>query len=199
MRNVGVFIFDDVEVLDFAGPFEVFSVTGRRDGSNPFNVFTVAEHTRPIAARNNLTVVPALDFEQCPKLDILVVPGGFGTRREMVNQKVLDFVRNRADEVEVLLSVCTGALILGRAGLLDGLRATTHHGAVEELKKAAPAALVQADRRVIDNGKIVLAAGVSSGIDASFQVVGRLLGEATAKETADYIEYPLPSYVLPPA
>ena len=191
MRNVGILLFDDVEVLDFAGPFEVFSVTGRRDGSNPFNVFTVAEHARPIAARNNLTVVPALTFDDCPKLDVLVIPGGYGTRREMLNEKVLDFVKTRATEAEVVLSVCTGSLILGRAGLLDGLAATSHHAALEELKQAAPTALIQADRRVVDNGKIVVAAGVSAGLDASFHVVEKLLGQGAKEETAHYIEYRL--------
>ena len=190
-RSVAVVLFDDVEVLDFAGPFEVFSVTGRRDGSNPFEVFTVAETVRPIAARNQLMVTPKFSFADCPHADILVVPGGFGTRREMNNPRMLEFVKERSAECEVLLSVCTGALILGRAGLLDGLTATTHHGAVELLKEVAPAALVDGDRRVIDNGKIVVAAGVSSGIDAAFHVVGKLLGQATAAETAHYIEYPL--------
>ncbi|HSL70691.1 MAG TPA: DJ-1/PfpI family protein [Longimicrobiales bacterium] len=191
-RTVGILLFDDVEVLDFAGPFEVFSVTGRRNGSDPFDVFTVAETQRPIAARNQLIVSPRYSFADCPHIDVLVVPGGFGTRREMRNDKVLDFVKTRTERAELVLSVCTGALILGRAGLLDGLPATTHHGAVELLKEIAPAARVQGDRRVIDNGKIVVAAGVSSGIDAAFYVVSRLLGHEVAAETAHYIEYPLP-------
>jgi transcriptional regulator GlxA family with amidase domain len=190
-RTVGILLFDDVEVLDFAGPFEVFSVTGRRDGSYPFDVFTIAERTRPIAARNYLKVIPKHSFESHPKIDVLVVPGGFGTRREMLNQRMLDWVIEHATQSEVVLSVCTGALILGRAGLLDGLPATTHHGALKLLQEIAPRANVVTDRRVIDNGKLVIAAGVSSGIDASFHVVARLLGPAVAKETADYIEYPL--------
>lgn len=195
MKTVGIFLFDDVEVLDFAGPFEVFSVTGRRDNSNPFDVFTFAEKSGPIAARNQLIVTPKYSFADAPRMDILVVPGGFGARREMLNQKVLDCIKAKAAQAEIVLSVCTGALILGRAGLLDGLPATTHHAAVELLKQVAPAALVQGDRRVIDNGKFVVAAGVSSGIDAAFHVVSRLLGDAIARETANYIEYP---YLTPP-
>jgi transcriptional regulator GlxA family with amidase domain len=190
-RTVGILLFDDVEVLDFAGPFEVFGVAGRRNGSDPFTVVTVSEKPGPISARNNLLVTPTHRFSDCPPLDVLVVPGGYGTRREMLNQKVLDFVTERASKAEIVLSICTGALILGRAGLLDGLPATTHHGAVDLLKEIAPKALVQGDRRVIDNGKIVVAAGVSAGIDAAFQVVARLLGRAAAEETAHYIEYPL--------
>ena len=190
-RSVGILLFDDVEVLDFAGPFEVFSVTGRRDGSYPFDVFTIAEHVRPIAARNQLKVIPKHSFESFPKIDVLVIPGGFGTRREMLNQSLLDWVKEQSARAELVLSICTGALILGRAGLLDGMPATTHHGAINLLKEVAPAAQVQANRRVIDNGKFVIAAGVSSGIDASFHVVARLLGNDVAQETADYIEYPL--------
>ncbi|MGH7467065.1 MAG: DJ-1/PfpI family protein [Longimicrobiales bacterium] len=192
MRSVGVLLFDEVEVLDFAGPFEVFSVAGRRDGSQPFNVFTVAEHARPINARNQLVVTPTHSFADAPAIDVLVVPGGFGTRREMHNQILLNWVTDRARDAELVLSVCTGALILGRTGLLDSLPVTTHHRALKELEIAAPAALIQGDRRVIDNGKFVIAAGVSSGIDASFHVLARLLGQEAARETARYIEYPLP-------
>ena len=190
-RTVGILLFDDVEVLDFAGPFEVFSVCGRRDGSYPFDVFTIAERTHPIAARGSLKVIPKHSFESHPRIDILVVPGGFGTRVEMLNQIVLDWIAQHTAEAEIVLSICTGALLLGRAGLLDGLPATTHHGALKLLQEVAPAAQVQGDRRIIDNGKIVVAAGVSSGIDASFHVIARLLGQAVARETAEYIEYPL--------
>jgi transcriptional regulator GlxA family with amidase domain len=191
MKSVGILLFDDVEVLDFAGPFEVFSVTGRRDGSNPFDVFTVAQNASPISARNRLVVTPTHGFADAPPIDILVVPGGYGTRRVMKEESTLQWVRSRAATAEVVLSICTGALILGRAGLLDGLPATTHHLALDELRAAAPAALVDGTRRLIDNGKYVVAAGVSSGIDAAFYVVGRLLGESAAHETARYIEYPL--------
>ncbi len=191
MRAVAILIFDDVEVLDFAGPFEVFSVCGRRDGSNPFEVFTVSETGETVAARNDLRVTPKHSFESCPQADILVVPGGYGTRREMLNERVIEFLRKRAQTAEIVLSVCTGALMLGRAGLLDLMPVTTHHGAIEELRKAAPAADIRPEERIIDNGRFVVAAGVSSGIDASFYVIARLLGKEVAEETAFYIEYPL--------
>ena len=191
MRSVAVLLFDDVEVLDFAGPFEVFSVTGRRRPSSPFHVFTVAERPGPVSARNQLLVTPTHTFADAPAPDVLVVPGGYGTRREMQNQEVLHWVRQTAATAEIVLSICTGALILGKAGLLDGMAVTTHHAALAELQTAAPTAQVQGDRRVIDNGKFVIAAGVSAGIDASFHVVARLLGPAIAQETARYIEYPL--------
>ncbi|MDJ0596014.1 MAG: DJ-1/PfpI family protein [Pleurocapsa sp. MO_226.B13] len=124
-RNVAILIFDDVEVLDFCGPFEVFSVTGKQDGSDPFNVYTVAEKT-PISARNNLSINPNYTFETCPQPDILVVPGGggrradgtpYGTRREMHNKTLLQWINKLYPNTEQVLSVCTGALILAQAGL----------------------------------------------------------------------------------
>src|SRR5262249_42917670 len=151
--RVGIVIFDDVEVLDFAGPFEVFSVTGRRNGSNPFDVFTVSETGSAVKARNNLVITPTHSFANCPQTEVFVVPGGYATGREMLNEKMLEFVKSQAETAKVVLSVCTGALILGRTGLLDGMRVTTHHGAVEELRIAAPAALIHAHERVIDNAK----------------------------------------------
>lgn len=189
MKNVAILIFDEVEVLDFCGPYEVFSVAGRRSGSTPFNVYTVAEGGGAVAARNNLSVNPAYTFSGCPRPDILLVPGGYGTRREMRNAVLTDWVRRTAEGAELLLSVCTGALILARAGLLDGLSATTHHGAMELLREAAPKTSVLESERVVDNGKIILSAGISAGIDMSLYVVGRLLGEAQAEETARYMEY----------
>lgn len=196
-RTVGILLFDDVEVLDFAGPFEVFSVAGRRDGLELFDVFTVAEKAGPVFARNRLQVIPTYSFADVPHIDVLVVPGGFGTRREMDNPIVVDWVSHRVGEAEVVLSVCTGALILAKAGLLDGVRCTTHHGAVELLREVAPRSLVQGDQRIIDNGKLVIAAGVSSGIDASFHLLARLHGPDVARENAAYIEYPYYEAVSP--
>jgi transcriptional regulator GlxA family with amidase domain len=188
-RNVAIFIFDEVEVLDFCGPFEVFSVTGRRDNSNPFNVYTVAQEKRPILARNELSINPLYTFADCPKPDILLIPGGFGTRREMNNGVVLDWVKRLAPSTEHLLSVCTGDLILAKAGLLDGLAATTHHGAISLLQELAPKTQIEAEKRFIDNGKLIVSAGVSAGIDMSLYVVAKLLEKEQAWETAKYIEY----------
>ncbi len=188
-RNVAIFIFDEVEVLDFCGPFEVFSVTGRRQGMQPFNVYTVAETRRAVLARNELSVNPKYDFTSCPTPDLLVIPGGFGTRREMENPVALAWLRACFPHAELVLSICTGALIMAKTGFLDGLAATTHHGAVEELRQAAPRTTIEASRRFIDNGKVIVAAGVAAGIDASFHVIARLLGKEQALETATYIEY----------
>ncbi len=188
-RNVAILIFDDAEVLDFCGPFEVFSVTGRSDAEQPFRVYTVAEKRGPVLARNGLSVNPDYALAGCPRPDILIVPGGIGTRRAMKNPAILDWVKQRAGEVELLLSVCTGALVLAAAGLLDGQRATTHRLGMELLAETAPTATLCPAERFVDNGRIITSAGISAGIDMSLYVVSRLLGREKAEETAYYMEY----------
>jgi transcriptional regulator GlxA family with amidase domain len=188
-RDVAILIFDDVEVLDFCGPFEVFSVTGRHNRPVPFNVFTVAEKPGPVTARNGLSVNPKFTIADSPPPDILLVPGGRGTLREMDNPVVIDWIKNSAPKVELLLSVCTGALLLAKAGLLEGLAATTHHGSLNLLRETAPNTTIQPDQRFVDNGKIVVSAGISAGIDMSLHVVSRLLGKDAAIETANHMEY----------
>ena len=189
-RKVAVLLFDEVEVLDFAGPFEVFSIMGQRDGPGAFNVYTVAEERRPILARNQLSVNPRYTFEDCPRPDILIVPGGYGVRPQMNNDVVIGWIKKTAEACELVLSVCSGALLLAKAGLLHGLRATTHFSALDELKAAAPDTEVTGDERFVDNGRVIISAGVAAGIDMSFHVVARLLGEEVAIEGAKYIEYP---------
>jgi transcriptional regulator GlxA family with amidase domain len=187
--NVAILIFDEVEVLDFCGPFEVFGVTGRSDDPRPFNVYTVAQSAGPVLARNGLSINPAYTLADCPPPDILLVPGGYGTRRVMKDAGLTAWVAAQAENTRLTLSVCTGALVLAKAGLLDGLEATTHHGAFDELRAAAPGAVVREDRRFVDNGQVVLSAGISAGIDMSLYMVGRLLGVDKAIETARYMEY----------
>ena len=188
-RNVAILIFDEVEVLDFCGPFEVFSITGRRNNSNPFNVYTVAEKMQPILARNQLSVNPSYTIQDCPRPDILVVPGGLGTRKEMHNPVLIDWIRSSSQKAELILSVCTGALLLAKAGLLEGLAATTHHGAIELLKKVAPHTAIHPNKRIVDNGRIIVSGGISAGIDMSLHVVAKLLGKDQALDTAQYMEY----------
>ena len=189
VRKVAILIFDGVEVLDFCGPFEVFAVTGARSEEKPFDVFTVAETAAPITARNGLSVNPNCTFADCPQADILIVPGGYGTRPLMHNQAVLDWIKAQANHAELVMSVCTGALLLAKIGLLEGLRATTHWGAMELLREVAPNTIVLPDTRFVDNGRILLSAGISAGIDLSFHIVARLLGRAVAVETARWMEY----------
>lgn len=188
-RNVAILIFEDVEVLDFAGPFEVFGVTRLEDGSAPFNVFTVAETTAPVSARNGLSVNPHYSFDTCPKIDLLLVPGGRGTRPLVHNTRVIEWIQQQAAPAEMVLSVCTGAILLGKAGVLDGLAATTYHTAFDELRAVAPTTEQRPGERWVDNGRVITSAGVSAGIDMALHVVGRLLGPAQADATARYMEY----------
>ncbi len=188
-RNVAILIFDDVEILDFCGPYEVFGVTGKKNDSQPFNVFTVAEQLRPIIARNQLSVNPQYAIKECPQPDIMLVPGGYGTRREMHNQILIDWIAQSSLQSELLLSVCTGALLLAKAGLLENLAATTHHLAIDLLKQVAPNTEIRASDRFVDNGKIIVSAGISAGIDMSLYTVAKLLGKEVATETAEYMEY----------
>ena len=215
-RNVAILIFDDVEVLDFCGPFEVFGVTGtavrsaevskekpynpkeklfqayksaERTDEKPFHVYTVAEKAESVYARNGLSVNAAYPIENCPAPDILLVPGGYGTRAQMYNTVLLDWIVQQAGRVELLLSVCTGSLMLAKAGLLDGLSATTHYGAMDILRSVAPNTKICPDERYVDNGKIITSAGISAGIDMSLYVVARLLGAETAAQTARHMQY----------
>ncbi len=197
MRTVVILLFNEIEVLDFAGPFEVFGVAGKRSGDAPFQVFTVAERG-PIYARNGLVISPTYLLNDHPKADIVVVPGGggihpggtpYGSRREMNNPAVLNWVRRTTNTAELVLSVCTGSFILGKAGLLDGLAATTHFMAVDGMRQAAPNTELRPSERWVDNGKILTSAGISAGIDMSLYVVGKLLGKPVADETARYMQY----------
>jgi len=194
--NVGILIFDDVEVLDFAGPYEVFSRTRlepgvesrRSDASGPFRVFTVAKTDDLITATGGLQVLPDYSFEDAPRIDLLVVPGGFGTRPLLEDQEALDWVRRTAAKAQKTTSVCTGSMVLARAGLASGKTITTHWGALDLLESLAPDSTIDRQRRVIDDG-IITSAGVASGIDMAFYLVESLFGKEVADETAKYIEY----------
>lgn len=188
-RNVAILVFDDVEVLDFAGPFEVFAVTDELRSHEAFNVFTVAPNPGTVRARNGLKVVPDFTVGDCPAPHILIIPGGQGTRAFLGNDVLLEWIQTASRAAEVTMSVCTGALLLGKAGLLDGLRVTTHHLVIDLLREVAPRAIVDPGARFHDNGSILTAAGISAGIDCSLHLVGRLLGEQAATKTASYMEY----------
>jgi transcriptional regulator GlxA family with amidase domain len=196
-KRVGILLFNDIEVLDFCGPFEVFSVARldeehRRQAPSPFDVLLVAETQDTITTTGGMKVLPMASFEGCPPLDILVVPGGMGTRKEMLNEAVLTFVRDQAAKVELVASVCTGALILGKAGLLSGLRATTHWRSLDLLRELFPDVRVDDASQVVDEGKIMTSAGIAAGIDLALGVVERFYGEAVARATARHMEYPFP-------
>lgn len=193
---MGIFIFDEVEVLDFAGPFEVFSRTRlvpgaqsrRSDESAPFTVFTVAQAAAPITATGGLQVIPAYTWDTAPSIDVLVIPGGFGTRPLLDHTATIEWIQRAAGHAEHVTSICTGALLLAKAGLLRGRRATTHWAAHDLLQTLDPSVSVIREARVVRD-TIFSSAGVSAGIDMAFDVVESLCGKAVADETAQYIEY----------
>jgi transcriptional regulator GlxA family with amidase domain len=195
--NVGILIFDGVEVLDFAGPFEVFSRTRlvagldsrRSDDDAPLRVFTVAQSGAEIVATGGLRVVPHHGLDNAPPIDLLVVPGGFGTRPLLESEKVITWIADTAASAQRVTSVCTGALLLAKAGLLSGKRATTHWGAYDSLAEVDDTIEVDRGARFVEDG-VITSAGVAAGIDMAFAVVESLFGREVADDTARYIEYP---------
>ncbi|MEM8962523.1 MAG: DJ-1/PfpI family protein [Acidobacteriota bacterium] len=196
-RTVGIVIFDDVEVLDFAGPFEVFSrvrleagpASRLSDEGAPFHAITIAPTNETITAIGGLRVIPDHGLADAPELDILLIPGGWGARALLEREDVLEWIRQRTGNAEILASVCTGSLVLAQAGLLEGKRATTHWAAIDALGAIDPTITVESHVRWTDDG-IYTSAGVAAGIDLAFHIVETLHGRDVADETAKYIDYP---------
>ena len=190
-RNVAIILYEGVELLDFAGPGEVFAAAARFGalrGQAAFRVYTVAKSKGPITSQGFLKVTPDYTIDNAPRADLIVLPGGnSGALSE--DPRFIDWARKAIDGAELSMSVCTGAFVLGRAGALDGRTATTWFGATEKLRQTFPKATVQDGRRFVDEGRIVTTAGVSAGIDGALHVVARLLGRAVADKTARYMEY----------
>ncbi|MGD9723758.1 MAG: DJ-1/PfpI family protein [Pirellulales bacterium] len=187
-KRVAVLIFPGVELLDFAGPAEIFA--GARDDNDEalFEVYTVAPSKTALKSLRFLSITPQYDPGDAPVPNILVIPGG-NVETVMNNQPTLDWIKRQADEKCLMFSVCNGASVLGKLGLLDGLQVATHHGNIALLQFIAPKATCLPDRKFVDNGQIVTAAGISSGIDAALYVVSRLQGADAAKRVATYVEY----------
>jgi len=182
-RNVAIVVYPGVELLDFAGPGEVFAAAD-------FNVFTVAATKDPIVSQGFLRITPEHAIADAPKIDILVIPGGHAASL-YDDPKMMAWLKTRVAATELTMSVCNGAVVLARAGLLDGLRATSHYGAIAALKKF-PRITVVPEERFVDNGHIVTTQGVSAGIDGALHVVERLLGANSAREVAHYMMYRWP-------
>jgi transcriptional regulator GlxA family with amidase domain len=195
LTNVGILIFDGVEVLDFCGPFEVFSLASKPgQDTYPenalFKVHTVAERPDPIRTVGGMQVIPACTIDDHPPFQILVVPGGYGTRDiYRTGGQVTGWIARQRGDGVITTSVCTGAALLAKAGLLAGKRATTHWGSIERLREHHPEITVLDDLRVVDEGEIVTSAGVSAGIDMALHLVARLHGRETAANTAREMEY----------
>ena len=161
IKTVAVLLFEGVELLDFAGPAEVFIVADR---GHAFRVITVAASTQPVKTMGGVTITPDFRYQDAPRAEVVVVPGG---NLQAVGKPGRDWVKQAAREAEIVMSVCYGALLLGDIGLLDGLSATTHHWAIEDLKRTAPKCRVIEGKRFVDSGKIITTAGVTAGIDGA--------------------------------
>ena len=182
--NIAIMLYPGVELLDFAGPGEVFAAA---DHGRAFEVYTVGLSTEPMISQGFVRIVPEYSVNDAPRPDVVVIPGG-SVGSLMGDKAAMAWVRQVSDEATIL-SVCNGALALAELGLLDGLEATTHHGSIKALRESSEKIRVHADARFVDNGRIITSAGVSAGIDAALHLVGRLLTPETARSTALYMEY----------
>jgi transcriptional regulator GlxA family with amidase domain len=183
IRNVAILVFDDIEVLDFAGPFEVFSVAGSEMPAKPYSPFftyTFALTDAPIHARGGLQVQPKFSLLNLPQPDVLIIPGGAGSRRLLKNDWLLSWLRETVPKCEIVASVCTGALVLAAAGLAKGKKITTHHGAFDRLNELEPTCVVERDKRFVQDGNYWFSGGISAGIDMSLAIVAHLLGDNKA-------------------
>jgi putative intracellular protease/amidase len=189
-RNVAIVVYENAEPLDWTGPFEVYNDAANFGGANnepAFNVYIVSKTTDPVNAQG-LKVVPNYSIANAPKPDIVIFPGG-PSAKIYDDPEFFAWAKKASLEAEIAQSVCTGAFVLARAGMLDNLEVTTFHGAIEGLRKEVPNARVEDGRRFVDNGHVVTTAGISAGIDGSLNVVARLLGRRIADQVAMYMEY----------
>ena len=175
--KTGILVYPDVEVLDFCGPFEVF---------------LVAETTDLVKAAGGMRVVPDHSFDTCPPLDILLAPGGWGTREQVHNPRLIEWVKSQSTGAKFVTSVCTGSFLLGQAGLLAGRRATTHWMSLDRMRTTFPDVVVEDALHWVEDGNIFTSAGIAAGIDLALAVVAKVCGEQIARATAKYMEYPFP-------
>lgn len=183
--TAGILVFEGVELMDFAGPAEVFAVAGE---GKLFRIVTVAPSRTAVRTMGGVEIVPSHTYADAPPLDVLVVPGGDMVR---AGPEGVAWIRAVSAGTKVTMSVCMGAFLLAKAGLLDGIEATTHHWGLANLAKAAPDCRVVASRRFVDSGRIVTTAGVTAGIDGALHVLERLFGaEAAAWTAQEWMEHP---------
>lgn len=184
--NFGILVFDQVEELDFVGPWEMLRMWSRF-AEGPANCLIVAESLRPITCANGLSVTPQVSFADCPTLDYLLVPGGQGTRHEVNNPVLVDFVAGQAKHCKAVLSVCTGSFVLHAAGLLSRKRATTHWASLDRLRALGDVSVVE--QRYVQDGNIWSSAGVSAGTDLMLAFIASVAGEGAAGKVQFGAEY----------
>src|ERR1051326_3681403 len=180
--SVAIVLFDGVQIIDYSGPWEVFGQAG-------FKVFTVADKTEPLTTRFDQKVTPDYSFDNSPDADIILLPGGRGTAKAADNPRAIKWIQEKAKGARYVMSVCTGAFLLARTGLLDGLSATTFRTAIPSLEQAAPKTKVVYNQRYVDNGKVITTAGLSSGIDGALHLVEKIQGKGQAENEALVLEY----------
>ena len=186
LKNVAIFVYEGMEILDFSGPGEVFAAARPSDGA--FKVYTVAATKDPILSQGFVKIQPEYTLADCPKPDIIVLPGG-NARASRENPEVISWLKTQATDLDAFVTVCTGVFILEKTGLLEGKKATTWYGAIDRFREGAPKTEELENVRWVDNGQIVTTAGVSAGIDGALHVVEKLFGRETALATAKYMEY----------
>jgi transcriptional regulator GlxA family with amidase domain len=189
MTRIAVALFDGAEELDFAGPWEVLAAWATQWPDDGIEVFTVARSTEPVSCAKGMRVLPDQTWESAPPIDVLVYPGGVGTRRDLSDPATLDWLRGLEGDGTLMTSVCTGALVFAAAGLLRDRPATTWWGALDRLAELDPSLEVRPDDRFVDSGEVVTAAGVSAGIDMALHLVARLHSVERAREVRRYIQY----------
>ncbi|ACL72763.1 ThiJ/PfpI domain protein [Thioalkalivibrio sulfidiphilus HL-EbGr7] len=197
-KHVGILIFENVEVLDFTGPYEVFVTTRldetrRRETESPYRVSLLAATAEPVTCSGGMRVLPTYTLNDAPALDILVVPGGWGVRALLEDAALQAWLRDRAGQVSTLASVCTGSLLLASAGLLDGRDATTHWRSLPFMKEHFPRVRVHEDLHVVQDGDLISSAGISAGMDLALHLVARDHGVEVAANAARNMEYPWPT------
>ncbi|WP_340201792.1 DJ-1/PfpI family protein [Ascidiimonas sp. W6] len=189
--NVAIFIFEEAEVLDFAGPFEVFAVASELYDHTLFNVFTLAKTKDPIRAVNGLSVNPDHTFETAPEIHILIVAGGNGTNALIKDKALMDKVKKVHASTKYTASICSGSRVLAVIGVLEGMPYCTHHQVYDDMATLVPSGSPQKSMRYTGSGKIYTSGGISAGIDLSFHLVEKIYGKEVVQQTANYMEYGL--------
>ena len=187
--NIAVALFEGAEELDWAGPWEVLSAWASGWPDDGVDVFTVADSEEAVHCAKGLRVLADHTWETAPPLDVLVFPGGRGTRPQLGDETVRERMRGLAERGTLMTSVCTGSLVYADSGLLDGKPATTHWGSLETLAKLGNGVEVRPEDRFVDAGEVITAAGVSAGIDMALHLVARLHSVERAREVRRYIQY----------
>jgi transcriptional regulator GlxA family with amidase domain len=196
-KNIGILIYPDAEVLDFCGPFEIFATTRldeetRRETDSPIHLWLVAETNDPVRASGGMRILPDVDFASCPKLNMLLVPGGHGIRALMHRPEYLNWLKKMASQVDRLASVGAGSLLLGEAGLLIGKTATTHFHSVDFFRERFPSTSLLPELPMVVDGNISTANSIRAGMDMALYLVAQTYGQAIAREAARQMEYPYP-------